>query len=146
MCLCAKLLQSCLTLCDPMDCSQPSSTVCGILQARILRWVAMPSSRGSALTQGLNLSLQHCRQILYHLMQFYCFTSIPWDFLSKQITCPNPITVALFSRGEVAAGMRVCGLRKILVHTNYYQISHNNDTMDLVCLIISVVNSKSLPD
>ena len=41
--------QSCLTLCDPMDCSLPGSFVHGILQARILEWVAMPSSRGSSL-------------------------------------------------------------------------------------------------
>ena len=38
--------QSCLTLCDPMDCSPPGSSVHGILQARILEWVAMLSSRG----------------------------------------------------------------------------------------------------
>ena len=43
--MCAKLLQSCLTLCDPMDGSTPGSSVQGILQARILEWVAMPSSR-----------------------------------------------------------------------------------------------------
>ena len=42
--LCAKLLQSCLTLCHPMDCSPPGSSVHGILQARILEWVAMPLS------------------------------------------------------------------------------------------------------
>ena len=41
-------LQLCLTLCDPMDCSPPGSSVHGILQARILEWVAMPSSRGSS--------------------------------------------------------------------------------------------------
>ena len=41
----AKLLQLCLTLCDPMDCSPPGSSVHGILQARILEWIAMPSSR-----------------------------------------------------------------------------------------------------
>ena len=39
--------QSCLTLWDPMDCSPPGSSVYGILQARILEWVAMPSFRGS---------------------------------------------------------------------------------------------------
>ena len=50
-----------------MDCSPPDSSVHGILQARILEWVAMPFSRGIFLTQGLNLSLLHCRQILYHL-------------------------------------------------------------------------------
>ena len=40
--------QSCLTLWDPMDCSPPGSSVHGILQARILEWVAMLSSRGSS--------------------------------------------------------------------------------------------------
>ena len=44
----AQSLQSCLTLCDPMDGSPPGSSVHGILQARILEWVAMPSSRGSS--------------------------------------------------------------------------------------------------
>ena len=38
--------QSCLTLGDPMDCSWPGSFDHGILQARIVEWVAMPSSRG----------------------------------------------------------------------------------------------------
>ena len=40
--------QSCLTLCDPMDYSPPGSSVHGILQARILEWVARPSSRRSS--------------------------------------------------------------------------------------------------
>ena len=40
--------QSCPTLCNPMDCSPPGSSVMGVLQARILEWVAMPSSRGSS--------------------------------------------------------------------------------------------------
>ncbi|CAN0549120.1 unnamed protein product [Rangifer tarandus platyrhynchus] len=43
----AKSLQSCLTLCDPMDYSLPGSAVHGILQARILERVAMSFSRGS---------------------------------------------------------------------------------------------------
>ena len=43
---CAKLFQSCLTLCDMMDYSLPGSSVHGILQAWILEWVAMPSARG----------------------------------------------------------------------------------------------------
>ena len=40
--------QSCLTLCDPMDCSPPGSCVNGILQVRILEWVAILFSRGSS--------------------------------------------------------------------------------------------------
>ena len=41
----AKLLQSCLTLCDAIDGSPPGSSVPGILQARILEWVAVAFSR-----------------------------------------------------------------------------------------------------
>ena len=44
-CMQAKSLQSCPTLCDPMDCNPPGSSVHGILQARILEWVAIPFSR-----------------------------------------------------------------------------------------------------
>ena len=40
--------QSCLTLCNPMDCSLPGFSVHGILQPRILEWVAISSSRGSS--------------------------------------------------------------------------------------------------
>ena len=50
----AKLLQSCLTLCDPKDCSLQGSSVYRILQAGILEWVAVPSFRGSSQTEGLN--------------------------------------------------------------------------------------------
>ena len=46
--VCTQSLQSCPTLCDTMDCSPPGSSVHGILQARILQWVAMPTSRGSS--------------------------------------------------------------------------------------------------
>ena len=40
--------QSCLILCDPMDCSPSGSSVPGILQARLLEWVTIPLSRGSS--------------------------------------------------------------------------------------------------
>ena len=43
-----KVAQACLTLCNAMDCSLPGSSVHGILQARILEWVAVPFSRVSS--------------------------------------------------------------------------------------------------
>ena len=46
---CAKSLQSCLTLCDPMDHSPADSSAHGILQARILEWVVISFSRKSSL-------------------------------------------------------------------------------------------------
>ena len=58
--------QSCLTLCNSMDCPSGSS-VHGILQARILEWAAISFSRGIFLTQELNLGLRYCRQIPYQL-------------------------------------------------------------------------------
>ena len=50
LCLVALL---CPTLCDPLDCSPPGSSVHGILQARILEWIAMPSSRGFSQPRDL---------------------------------------------------------------------------------------------
>ena len=65
--MCAKSLQSCLTLSDPMDCSPPCSL--GILQARVLEWVAVPSSRGSSWPRYRSW-ISHIswagRQVLYH--------------------------------------------------------------------------------
>ena len=46
-------------LCDPIDCSPPGSSVHGILQARILKWITMPSSRGIFPTQRWKLCLLH---------------------------------------------------------------------------------------
>ena len=69
LCVCAKLLQSCPTLCDPMDCSPPGSCVHGILQAKILKWVAIPSSRGSSQSRdSTQVSYVSCtgRRVLYH--------------------------------------------------------------------------------
>ena len=64
VCLVSLLSQ---TLCNPMDCSPPGSSVNGILQARILEWVGIFFSRGIFPTQGSNPSLLHCGQILFHL-------------------------------------------------------------------------------
>ena len=53
ICVCVNIYmfsvsQSCLTLCDSLDCSLPGSSVHGIFQARILEWVAISSSMGSS--------------------------------------------------------------------------------------------------
>ena len=54
---CSKSLQSCSTLCDPMDCRPPGSSVHGILWAIILVWVTMPFSRGSSPPRESHLCL-----------------------------------------------------------------------------------------
>ena len=63
----SEVAQSCLTLCDPMDCSLPGSSVHGIFQAIVLKWIAISFSTGIFPTQGSNPGLLHCRQMLYHL-------------------------------------------------------------------------------
>jgi len=60
-----------LTL-QPYGHSLPGSSVHGILQARILEWVAIFLLQGIFLTQGLNPGLLHCRQILCHLSHQEC--------------------------------------------------------------------------
>ena len=63
------VIQSYPTLCDPVDCSPPGSSLHGILQARILAWIAVPSSRGSSWPRDrTRASRVSCigRQVLYH--------------------------------------------------------------------------------
>ena len=73
--LCDKSLQSCPTLCNPMDCSPPVSSVHRILQARILEWVTMPSSRGSSQSRDQTFSLcGFCTAGKY----FFFTTEPPW--------------------------------------------------------------------
>ena len=70
----AKSLQSCLTLCDPIDSSPPGSPVPGILQARTLKWVAISFSKGK--TQQALIVLLHVvekRKIFLILLYIFSF-------------------------------------------------------------------------
>ena len=75
-CMCAKSLQSRPTLCDPRDCNPPGPSVHGILQARILKWVATPSSRGSS-----QIGRASCRKSV----DFIKAWTLSWDFLVAQL-------------------------------------------------------------
>ena len=69
LCVRAKSFQSCPTLCDPVDCGLPGSSVHGILQARTMDWVAISSTRGSSQSRYWTcISNVSCigRQVLYH--------------------------------------------------------------------------------
>ena len=91
----------CLNLYDPMDYILPGSSVSGILQARILKWVAIPS-----LTQGSDLGLLHCGQILY------C--------LSPQGRCMGPSVLDIVQNGKLRESnywwirLPLCLLRSLL--------------------------------
>ena len=73
--LCAKLLQSCPTLCHPMDCIPLGSLVHRILQPRILEWVAMPSSRGSSRPRDWT----QVSSIFCWLAGWFFTTSASWE-------------------------------------------------------------------
>ena len=81
----AKSLQSCPTLCDPMDCSLPGSSLHGVLQARRLEWVAVPFLQGIFPPQGWNcISGVSCtgRRVLgspslLYLLLHTCFHHMP---------------------------------------------------------------------
>ena len=69
VCVCAKSLRSCPTLCNPVDCSPPSSSVHGVLQARTMEWVVISYSRVSSWPRDQDcISYVSCigRWVLYH--------------------------------------------------------------------------------
>ena len=70
-------LQSCPTLCNPMDRSLPGSSVHGILKARILEWVAIPFSRGSFKPRE-----RTCLSYISSLASGFFTTSAMWEVLS----------------------------------------------------------------
>ena len=90
-CVLAKSLQLCPTLCNPLACSPPGSSVHGILQARVPEWVAMPTSRGSSRSRDRDPGIQGSRDP--HLLrllhwQASCFTmSATWG-AQRDITGP----------------------------------------------------------
>ena len=94
-CMCAKLLQLCPTLCNPMDRNLSGSSVQGILQSRILEWVAMASSRGSFQPRDQTcISYASCtvRKVLYHYrhleaphLSYYCILEAENLLLSSQV-------------------------------------------------------------
>ena len=91
-CMSAKSLQLCPTLCNTMGCSLPSSSAHGILQARILEWVAMLSSRGSSQARDwTSVSYISCtgRQVLYHYRHLGSMLLLPSRF-SRIWLCASP--------------------------------------------------------
>ena len=89
-CVCAQSLQSCLTLCDTMNCSSAGSPLYGILQARILEWVAISFSRGFSQPRDGTVSLKSPA-----LASRFFTTSATWEapeysqFSSVTQSCPT---------------------------------------------------------
>ena len=96
--VCAKLLQSCPTLCHPVDCSPPGSSVHRILQARILDWVAMPSSKKSSWPRNWNhiscgvFTTEPLRKHLYIHIYAYIYIS---SVVQLCLTLCNPMDCSM---------------------------------------------------
>ena len=102
--------QSCLTLCDPVD-----YTAHGILQVRILEWVAYPLLQGIFPTQGSNPGLLHCRLILYQL-SYQGSPEVTW-------MSPNPIR----KNSNTLRDIRHRSPREVIVRRQQ-PTSHGEDT------------------
>ena len=103
--------QSCLALCDPMDCSPPGFSVHGISQARIVEWVAISYSRGSSPTRDQTcIPFISCfgRQILYHPGSPLSspFFSSPF-FCSGESSKSQPLTPFMSPQDELKVRQRI---------------------------------------
>ena len=112
--------QSCLTLCHPMDCNPPDSSVHGIHQARILEWVAMPCSRGSSQPRDRTQSpALQADSLLFKLLEKPCFnlfSSVQFSSVQSisrvrlfvtpwTVACHAPRRSMGFSRQEYWSGL-----------------------------------------
>ena len=148
----SEFAQSCPTLCDPVDCSPPGSSVHGILQARVLVWVAILFSRGSSrpreqtwvsCTAGRFFTVWTTREVLLSS----CFTSIYWpQFLPPGVTrnicfvVLSPlvlqITVRLVLVSTPALQIR---LQSSFIFFWYTLVSRPFTTLTALCWWVSVV-------
>ena len=100
--------QSCLTLCNPMDCSPPGSSVHGILQARILEWVAMPSSMGSSQPRdGTSISSISCTSSV-------CVCVCNYKYQRQETTFPSYPTSTFSVLVKLSWGRKECILLSAL--------------------------------
>ena len=89
---------SCAGLCNPLDCSPPGCSVQGISQARILEWVAVPSSRGSSQPRDQTLLSQASwtsTQVLYHEHHLGSPSSPQECAVSGKATMTKPAPLAI---------------------------------------------------
>ena len=86
VCVCALVAQSYLTLCDPMDCSLPGSSIRGIFQARILEWIDISFSRGSSWPRD-QTQVSHIAGKHFTIWASRGAVIMNWIFHLDQYTC-----------------------------------------------------------
>ena len=110
MCLCVWSVTS--VICHPMDCSPPGSSVHGILQARILEWVVMPSSRGSSQSRDWNCIFCIAGGFLTHWATWETLICLYFSQIERLNSCPevsSPISMPyLLYRSHCLVGFSSC--------------------------------------
>ena len=95
--MCVLVAQLCPILCDPVDCSLPGSSVHGMLLARILEWVAMPSSRGCSpswdRTHSSWVSCLAGRFFIVEPLKNHLLICLFSKFCWASLICGNPLPV-----------------------------------------------------
>ena len=85
----SSVAQSCLTLCDPRDCSPPGSSVHGIFQARVLEWVAISFSRRPSRPRDWNYHtsalISHASKVMLKILQARLQQSVNWELPDVQV-------------------------------------------------------------
>ena len=108
--MCVMLLQSCVTLSDPIDCSPPSSSVHKILQVRILEWFAVSPSRGSPQPGKEPVSLMSLT-----LAGGFFTTSTTWEASILSVTPRKVIAPGKLDPSQAPGLQHQGGLQKYLV-------------------------------
>ena len=153
MCLCVIVTQSCLSLCDPMDCSRPGSSVHGISQARILEWAVISFSMGSSRPRDQTWVSCINRRILYCPSTKEAWTGTFVIFVHISLVKSNHMTKHKSMRqgyglhlvqwellqGCVATGM-VCNS----ITGSYQGIGNNNPTCHLEPASWSILQKKDI--
>ena len=144
--MCAKSLQLCPTLCNPMDCSSPGSSVHGILQARVLEWVATSFSRESS-GPGIELA-----SLLSPALAGRFFTTSPY-LRSPLHSCTINISTAdktLNKPGSVRPSSLFYRLCPLPISPNFYsyiktQLRHLENTSTKPANRYHLMNAYSVP-
>ena len=126
--------QLCLTFCSPIDCNPPGSSVLGILQPRILEWVAMPCSRASSQPRGSNLSLL----CLLH----WQIDSLPLAPPGKpqHMVCPS-VKIIIVAHTYVA--LTLCQAEVYMLYVQLIQFSHLPYEKDRHCYYPHLIDEKT---
>ena len=115
---CCLVTKSCLTLCNPTDCRPPGSFIQGILQVRILGWVAISFSRGSSWPRDWTHISCIGRQILYHWATCRSLANSSMTFILSLLSCEMERCLTSMSLERWCLFMAAKHLAQGLAHLN----------------------------